>query len=170
MRVVENTPDRLVLRYFSWRVWAALAAAVVIVNLAPLPSTDRTDTSELIDGTFAIVVAMIMAIAILFQWIRYTELRLERGTNTLHIRQLYFFIWKQRRFSLDDLAEADVTRSSVPFFWPIIPFNLTLVLDRGESTGRHQVNHYDLIGNDTASANAINAWLSMDIDSTKTQA
>lgn len=93
MRIVENTPERMVLRYYSWRIWAVTLTAALIANLTlTAPSTNSAPLSELIGPALATIIPVVMAVAILFHWIRYNEVTLERGANSLRIRQLYFFI------------------------------------------------------------------------------
>lgn len=177
MKVVENTPDRLIAKAVPVTlVWGSVVTGGAIVG-AFIFGLLTGALGEI--AVFALLFVTVL-LGFMVAQIDKVTVTLDRETDTLHISHRSINGLDEATFKLHDIIEANVWENLDPrhLLWQAYlvngvrpPPKLAIILATSDPPDIHVVSGWrDGESATVAVANAINAWLSMDIDSNQRQA
>ena len=166
MKIVENTTDRLVLKSVPWIIAIMLSGmllAVIAFGLSALFAGNMTDAFW---GLLAIPLFLSI---FLFIFVRRDDLILDRSRNLLELRHSTFRGRTRVQHKLEHLERAMIQSSQSDSGGKT--YRIALVLNGGMDAGTHPVTAVYASGNGAKrGADAINNWISQDVDSQPRQA
>ena len=166
MKIVRNTPQQLILRSVPWVVafmLSALLLGVVAFGLNALFEGNLTDTFW---GLFAIPLFISIFLVV---FVRRDDLILDRSRNLLELRHSTFRGRTSVQHKLEHLERAMIQSSQSDSGGKT--YRIALVLNGGMDAGTHPVTAVYASGNGAKrGADAINNWISQDVDSQPRQA
>ena len=173
MKIVRDTPEQLIIRNAPWAIGIVLALAILAMSAASLHGLGQGDYKFA-----AIMFACGPVFAGLFfaLFVRRDDLILDRSRNVVELRHATVRGRQTIRHDLKHLAKAVVETqgarnrgSSTTGQGPT--HRVAIVLTGGMDAGTHPITPVYASGNAAdMAADAINAWLAMDIDSTRSGA
>ncbi|WP_400086070.1 hypothetical protein [Yoonia sp. R78084] len=165
MKIVHDTPEKLVLSFVPWVFATVLSALLLGVVGFGLNALFTGDVSAAFWGLFAIPLFMLLFLVI---FVRRDDLILDRDRNLLELRHSTFRGRTRVRHKLEHLKEAKLQSSRSE---NANTYRITLVLDGGMDAGTHAVTPIYASGRGAErGVAAINAWLAQDVDSHRSQA
>ena len=165
MKVVRNTPDQLILRSVPWVLGVIFAGAILWMSAAGL--------NGLLTGDYKFAIIMMLCgpvfMGLFFAlFIRRDDLILDRSRNLLELRHATVLGRHKIQHKLQHLSKAMVQSSSTD---NAKTHRVALVLEGGMDVGVHPVTEVYTSGyGATRAVDAINDWLSLDVDSPAPQA
>ncbi len=166
MKIVRNTPEQLILRSAPWLL-AVLFGGFILVSIGfGLNAVLAGDWGESFWGLIGIP-AFMGIFAVIF--VRRDDVILDRSRDLLELRHSTFLGRRKIRHKLGDLERAIVQTSNSGDGGPT--HRIALVLAGGMDAGTHPVTPVYASGSEAQQAvEAINAWLSEDVDLAKAEA
>ena len=165
MKIVRNTPDQLILHSVPWAITILLSVFFLAVIGLGLNALFQGDGQGAFWGLLAIPAFLAIFVAM---FVRRDDLILDRSRNLLELRHSTVFGRRKIRHELHHLSQALVqsTRSE-----NADTYRVALILDGGMDAGVHPVTEVYASGKGAErAADAINNWLSLDVDSPAPQA
>ena len=154
MKVTRNTPDQLIIESKPWLIGVMILLFILIFVGAGLAMIAQGDWIGLLFAGFG------GGLGILGFWafVRREQVIFHRPQGFLELRRKTIFSMTRVRHDLGEVSRAIVEESRSTK--GAILQRVTLEFDRGQSTGRHPLTEaYSNIGNPSAIADTINAWL-----------
>ncbi|KQB96941.1 hypothetical protein AL073_07560 [Loktanella sp. 1ANDIMAR09] len=165
MKIVHNTPEKLVLTFVPWVFATVLSALLLGVVGFGLNALFTGDVSAAFWGLL-VIPAFVLLFLVIF--VRRDDLILDRDSNLLELRHSTFLGRTRVQHRLEHLREAKLQSSRSE---SANTYRIALVLDGGMDAGTHAVTPIYINGpGPERGVAAINAWLAQDVDSAPPQA
>ena len=165
MKIVQNTPDQLILKSTPWLFGLILSAGIVISVGFGLNAASSANWTEAFWGVIGIPAFLALFLVI---FIRRDDLILDRGQMTVELRHATFFGKRRIVHDLSHLERAVIQKGTSQ---KSDTYRVAIVLNGGMDAGTHPVTEIYSSGNGAQiAADAINGWLSQSVDSTPLQA
>ncbi len=166
MKTIRNTPEQLILRSAPWLLALLLCGFILGAIGFGLNAFFAGDRSGMFWGLLGIPAFLAIFVVI---FIRRDEVIMDRSRDLLELRHSTFFGRRKIKHSLTHLKQAIVQTSNSGDNGPT--HRVALVLEAGMDAGTHPVTPVYASGKGAKrAADAINAWLSVDVDSDSPQA
>ena len=166
MKVIYNTPEQLILRSRPWLLAVVFGACILGSVAFGLNALVAGERGQALWGLIAIPAFLALFLVI---FVRRDDVILDRSRDLLELRHSTLLGRRKVQHRLADLERAMVQSDNKSDDGPT--YRVALVLHGGMDAGTHPVTPV-YSGGDGAkrAADAINAWLSMDVDSHQRQA
>ncbi len=161
MKIVRNTPEQLILRSAPWFLAVVFGGLILVSIGCGLNAFFAGGLGETFWGLIGIPAFLALFLVI---FVRRDDLILDRSRDVLELRHSTFFGRRKVRHKLQNLERAIVQTSNSGDSGPT--HRIALVLSGGMDAGTHPVTPVYASGNGAKrGVDAINGWLSRDIDS-----
>lgn len=166
MKIVRNTPEQLIIRNAPWVIGIVLALGILALSAASLYGIAQRDYkfAAIMFACGPIFVGLFFAI-----FVRRDDLVLDRSRDLIELRHATVRGRHKVRHDLRNLEQAVIQTHDSGKGVPT--HRVAIVLNGGMDAGTHPITPVYTSGYAAErAANAINAWLAKDVDSSAPQA